>query len=647
FSPPIDSKAYNAVLNGTFADDFNNIVDAKLKNLSPEDRSLLKNALFSKEAQEALPPQLMESFKKVQQAAITRLGQTHGVSQTWVPDTELLGIAAVKMKTINFKLALEQINQGKEWADSGMKTLKKLNEQIKSGGGTPPPSQSYLMSYLNAVNLVLIKMKEMSYEIAMTDSNLAMTMNKIQNDDQIGNLKKQEKDLKEVMAKEKKAESMGPLKAIFTWILNLILVMFLGPLAFVVIAAMMAKSIIEAVKDGKDGFKAFMAFDVISEVTKSFEQIGKAIGGPFGNFLAKAMSVMAIVALAVVAPQALAADLLMGNGTIVKELCKALSIPKDVTEKLSMAVQIVAQVVAMVVMAVLTGGATIAISIAQITKTIAQIALTIVKTVISLATNLVKTVTQMLKVLVAKVVDFLVDIAKSVVDALKAVGANSSKLGKVQQALTKAEHFVKATQAELNHTINGVKSSKAEIYLQKIIDNSKNKISMLEKQSNAFNSQGIKDLKETRNVAQNTLDSLGDTATAVEKTSAQVALDSAETALKTATEAASKAMQAAATRSGNIMQLVTNTAQTVKDVADAVVSIHNNILQAQIIRMRAAIEAAKIMVEVFIKVMKEMVAKLMAMAKGAIGDAKETGDQIQKMFAEASSVIQNLCNARA
>ncbi|MBA3237902.1 MAG: hypothetical protein H0T62_06070 [Parachlamydiaceae bacterium] len=604
YSPKPNAAGYNAILNGTFNTEFNRQIENS--NLTPEQQAILKAALLSSSAAEALPADLKAIFDKAMAAGIQKVGRMYGVPKTWVPNSKILTAAAENANNPKIISVQIGINQAKEWLDTGKKAVELLAASGKGG-----PQAILLKEYMKTVSLALQGMQEMLYELSITDANMADIANKVQNDEKLGQLRQQAADLKEVIDKQKKAESLGPLKAIFQWIIMLILVMFLGPVGLMIAMTLMVASLTQvavSVSKGKEMFKAFMEMNFIDDLGKTLADIGKAIGGPGGEAFARAMTVLVLVMMVLMCPTLLVCDLMIGDSAIIKQTLMAVGVPKKDAEMAAMVLQIVFQVVVMVVMIIVTAGASLVAMMAQIGKFIAEVVKAIVTAIRFIITN------------------FMKGLAAVIQWVCSAVGTTApTNIGKsVETALKAVEKFLKTFIDTCKATIKNLdevgKLEKIVKVTEKAVKEASNHVDDLTKAAGPNPSD---DATAGINMAKEALDLQKD------------ALNYAKSNLKLAVDS-SKA--AADTMFANI-EKVTTGMEVIKAVTEAVPAIKNNIIQAQIARIRAAMDAAMVMIEQFVKLMKDLVKKLMDMVSAAGSDIKGIGESQQKMFNDASQTI--------
>ncbi len=645
-------------MNGAYGAEFNKQLANPSLNLTAEQKSELKAALISPDAEAALPEELKTIFDNIQAAATAKIGASYGVSSTWKPDTEMLTKAATNTNP-NLNFTRTYISQRQEWVGSASKLLTSMSTGDANGTTTLPPTlKSQLMSYLKAVNGVLVKMSEMLYQVAITDANLATITNKIQNDAEVGRLKQQHIQLQKVMAQEKKMAALGPLGVLIQMIIAWLLIMFLGPLGVLLVVGMAAKAITEAVKAGQRGVVGIAeSVNIIDETMKTMQQIGNAIGGKFGNFVSHWAQISAMAILAVAAPGALLVDILLGNGTSVKDFCQALGMSESAAEKVTMAVQIVAAIA----IAVVTFGAAFAASIellaVQVVKTIVEIVMEVVRASANLATRVSEMAEQM-------GVTFSASAARQGAESVEEAAARATNRAADQAAQSTqagaGSDVAPQTTAQASKTTSG----KIQDFLQKIIDQCDTTIGELKdadkvgraeeavenaNKDRAIANNCLKDAKNALSIAEKgnedaeTIEILAkevkDAQTRVEEVAKNV-----EKAKKDL-QAAEKEVEESQSKMLNQMNELVNITSTIQGVNEAFQSAYKNIIDAQMTRLKGAMDAAQALIQAFVKIMKALVDKLMAMASGATQQIKDVGDQIRQMFADAANTIESMCRA--
>lgn len=609
YSCKIDAAGYNGILNMAFSAEFSKQIGDPKLNLSPEQQALLKGALLSDQAAEALPADLKAIFGNVKAAAIAKLGATYGVPSTWTYDSKILSTAAERANDPKLMGMQVGINQIKEWLGNAKKAV-----DLVASSGAGGHTLMLITNYMKSVSLALTGMQEMLYEMQTTDANMSQLMNKVQNDEKVGELKKQAKDLKEIIDKQKKMEALGPLKAIFQWVIMLFLVMFLGPVGMAIAAVLMLATGAQAIKslhEGKSLWNVLTNMNFIDGLAQTFKDIGKLIGGPFGDAFGRITLILTLALMYVVCPQLVMADMMIGGGDIVKNLLLAFNVPKQAAETVAMAIQITYQVVMMVVMVILTAGASLMATIAKIGQTLAKAALDIVQKI----KDLVRTVIKFLASLLENISQSMGENVKGISDGLKA-GQTS-----IERAL----------QSLISYCENVIQKGKEIDVAADAVDAAKK----IEKTAEAT-LKNAQDLANSKNpppgadkLVQESQEGLDLATDTVKK---------AKTALKEITDASEK-LQKEFTDWVAKIETVTDLGKT---LTEQIPNIQNNILQAIIERIRGAMDAAMVLVEQFVKLMKELVKKLMQMVNDAASTIKNIGEDQEKNFSDANRVTAAL-----
>lgn len=596
-----DGSDYQALLNGTYFAEFNKQLGNPSLNLTPNQQAQLKEALINKTAADALPPELKTIFENIKAATLTKVSVAYGLPGEWQPDINALSAAATRTQSPGFKAAQEGLKQGQEAYSTGRKVLKDLEdvEAAHGGGGGGSPITVLLKDYLKALSLVLITMQEILSKQSVSDSSIANTMAIVQRDEKIGELDKRQKELNEIIAKQKKMATLGPLKAIFQWLINIFLIMFLGPLGIM----LLMNSVIQNMK--KNGGKVDMGkMNLITDLGKLCQDIGKSIGGPFGNFLGNLMQVVSSVALMVLCPAALIADLMVGEATFLKQILTGLGVPKKEAALAAMAIQMVVMVVAMVALCVFTGGASIMVGVAKFAESCGKLAL-----------QVLKAVEQFLN-WAGKYLKVAFEAIKEALGISPQVSANAAAKapGILQDTISSLENFVK-TAGEHVKSLSPQKLQEASYLKNKANILEENAIKIENAVVRADNPDGMRIAKEAR-----------------------AAANAAKDEYKTAMEPID-----AATNFANVIVLwVQNTVSFSLTTVQTTTDLVKKSLEIQVVRIKAALEENQIIVEAFIKLIKALIAKLMETIKGFAEDIKETVSAHKKLFEGMSEVIRNL-----
>lgn len=608
YSPQVDAAGYNGILNCTFSANFSALLAKQSPALTPDQQTLLKGALLSSAAEEALPPDLKAIFESVKDAAIAKLSSSYGVPLTWTPNAEVLSLAATKSQDPGIVQAQIMLDQGKEWLSHAKQALTAMNLSTGGGGGGGGPLEVLIKNYMKTVALALSGMQEMLYELSTTSADMASMMNKVQNDAKIGQLKKQKAELDKMIAEQKKMDSLGPLKVIFQWIIILILVMFLGPVGLAIAALLTTTMVVQSAQQlsqGKSIMDVLKNMDFIDDLAKTFAQMGNAIGGPFGQFLSHLMTILTLVSMAVLAPELVTCDLMIGSGSLVKNGLEALGVPPQTAQTAAMAIQMIAQVTIGILLAAITGGASIASAVVGFAKTCATAAESIVEWV-------------------QIVWEFAI---KPMALSLGLVAEDSGNEA-AAMALSKLGDFKEAC----NTTIAGLE-----------------KIDVLAKDVETAG----KTLEDTRNDLARATQAAKDAG----KDEAQIAeavgdfqgtFDSAEEAYnfaKNAFDTAFDETQQMQTKLASYIERANDLTGAIQQVSQAIPTIENKIIQAQITRIKANMDAEMITVEQFCKMLIALVQKLMDTVTAAGNEIKDIGSALQNLFSSTESTLSNLARS--
>jgi hypothetical protein len=341
-----------------------------------------------------------------------------------------------------------------------------------------------------------------------------------------------------------------------------------------------------------------MKMDVIKDAVSTLASLGKMIGGEAGKLFEKISTALLMVTIAVLCPLALLFDMCMGDGVMAKEFFKALGIPKEIVDKIVMALQIVTQIVVGIVMAVLTGGASLTTLAPQLTQTLGQVALK--------AAQMMQNVLKAIKKILSPIMKAIEAIAPKFAEFLKAGGKSIESA--MQKLVDKADDFLQRAE---EHVKNYADPKMHESYKQ---------------------------LDQAFKEAQGRVDSLrksgqnipGDLLNEVEKAKGLVKSHPLTTAMEDTKKAFSVAI---------------NVAKAVPTLIETGVTAQNKILQAQILRLQGAIEVNKTLIGAFIKLLQEVIDQLIAAVRGMSKDMKTVADAHRKIFQDLAQVVAQLCQA--
>lgn len=630
YSPEIEAAGYNGVLNCTFSANFNTLLGKQTPPLTADQQTQLQQALLSSTSEAALPDDLKTIFENLKGAAIAQLSKTYGVPLTWTPDAAVLSTAAAKSTDPGIVQAQIALNQGKEWLSYAKQAYADYSASMPAaagGGGGPDPSTGILIKdYMKTVALALQGMQEMLYELSTTDSSMAAMMNKVQNDSKIGQLKKQAAQLQKTIDQQKKMDSLGPLKAIFQWLIMLILIMFLGPVGYAIAMVLMVCMVVQSAKQLSEGksFGSVMAnMNFIDDLSATLKDIGNAIGGPFGQFFAHLATIVTLIVMCVVCPELLVMDLMLGSGSIVKDLLEAFGVPPKAAEMAAMIIQIIAQVVIGIALAIVTGGATIAVAIVNFAKTVTEVTLEVVKMVLQFVADMC---VKLLGLAAEDGASIAGEQAGTLTNrALGALEDFSTACDKTVEGLQKVEKLASKVEDAMENVEDATKDLET---CQQAVDEA---TSALDKDpENTFLQAALERVKGSYS-------------------SAEEALDVAESGVKDAKDAFEEADGAAHMMQQKMTSYIEE-AHTVTDavnqVAQAIPAIQNDIIQAQITRIKANLDAEMVNIEQFCKLLIALVQKLMDTVSSAGQDIKDISDSLANLFQTSEGVLSNLAGAR-
>lgn len=574
-----DSSGHEALLNGSYFAEFNKQLGNPSLNLTAGQQAQLKAALSSDKAAAALPPELKTILENVKAATLAKVSVTYGLPENWAPDTNALSAAAIRTETPAYKCAQEGLNQGIESYNTGKKILSDIEQGALARGEPPPTLGVLLKDYLKAISQVLITMQEMLSKQAISDTKVSNTMSIMERDSKIGELDKRQKSLDEIAAKQKKMASLGPLKAAFQWIINILLIMLLGPVGII----LLINSTVHNLKENH-GKLNMGKMNMIEDLAKTMEDVGKSIGGPFGKALGGFAKIAAMVLLEMFCPMAIMMDMMIGEGTFLKEILTGLGIPKDKADMIAMVVQMVYQLVVGIILMFFTAGASWGPIIAKMAESAGEMAIKALQVVNQVASMIGRILEPILSV-IQTVFPALGELVEAAAQSLKNIGT---------KAIQMVQDFVDSA------IMHGNNLSEAVL----------------------MNASALEE----------TLQTAKSTGQGVE--AAQAAYDAAYFPIKQAEEFSSKCIT-----------YLTNSLAIGYTVVTTAVNTNNKILQAQIERIKADLEANRIIVEEFIKILKQLIDKLLETIKGIGQDIKEVVDAHKKLFEGLSQVIASLFQA--
>lgn len=596
-----DGTNFQALLNGTYFGEFKKQLENPSLNLTPDQKAQLKEALISEAVAEALPPELKTILTNLKAATLAKVSVTYGLPDDWQPDTAALSAAATRTQTPAFKAAQEGLNQGIEAYGTAKKIAKDLDaasalQGAAGAGGGGNPIAFLLKDYLKALSMVLITMQEMLSQQSVSNASMTHLMSIVQRDAKLGELEKRTKEMNEIIAKQKKMAALGPLKVLFQWIINIILIMFAGPVGIL----LLINSIAQAKKNGTDPAK----MNLLGDLGKTCQDIGKSIGGPLGKTFADLAQVMTTLIIAILCPMALMADLLIGEATFVKQFLMGCGMSKKDAGMAAMAIQMVVMVIVMVLMIFFSGGASLAAGMAKIGEMCGKVALYVLEKMAS-AINWLATY-------MPRALEFI----KAGIKALKPGGSYIAP-GPVKAA---------ETPKVLKDAISSVKA-----WLEK----ASTKTALLGPEG----MKNLSDLQTNAKVAADNLNHLhrsGVKGPQLEK--ARSVAQVAEAASMEGTALMNDAM-AFSTR---VVWYVTNVPMITLTVIQTVCTTAKQAIQIQVERIKAELESNRILVDAFVALIKALIAKLLEMLRSLAGEIKDTVSAHKKLFESMSQIVQSL-----
>lgn len=599
FSISPDVSLFKGVLTGSYLAGIEAQLNDPALNLTADQKQVLRQALTAEDAAAALSPEMKTLLQQVQGNALAKVSTAYGLPEGWKPDAGMLAVGIEKMQTLSMRMAFEGLNQGFEVLANGTRLLETVKQSMLSQAGVDQQAAAgagkieiRYRDYLKAISNVLMAMQEIMSAQAVSDTNIANLLSKVELDAKMAELESQKKALEEVIAKQKKMASLGPLKALFQWIINIIIMITLTMIgqphiALILIINTMAQAA-KGLAEGKSFGKIFMEMSLVQDIAKSCQDFGKQVGGALGKFLAHFGTLLGTVAVMVLSPLSLLFDLFFGDGTFLKQLFEALGIPKHVADYMAMSFQIIFQLIMAIALSVFTGGASIELFVFQAVEKVSQMAakiVSVVQQVINAVYEAFKVVFDAIKLVLAPILEQLPEALKA---ALKAA----------------AEGAQKAAEAVAKHMADMFKQVAPELHakLQK---------GMLEGMKESF--------KELGDIAKKHADTVRNIGTASE-------------------EAVKEAEQFV----GDVVARTANFVSGTVKVAQASVQLQNSILRAEIARLKAALEANHILVEEFIKILKSVINMLLEAAKGLGQDIKSVIETHKRLVEGLSQVTQEL-----
>lgn len=567
FPVPKGSLSHNANINGQFMQQFM----ALLSGLSPEQKAKVMQAIS-----DPLNPAISNETKQLLQELFNEATGTiqgkFGLPKGWSPPVSILkDITNVSPRHITANTAISDtetevalaISYIEAWPNSPTKSLILNVLKIVSDAISGLKAQLAIMMQLDT---------ELSKKIAQAQLDTALT--KV-----AANLKK----LKEIEEKQKKMASMGPLMKIFkvfAVILTAFLVMFSGPIGFILMGTMLNDMISEGdffTEESTIGKMFDMVFEVISELF-SF------LPDPLNEI----MGTMAQIALIIGAVSAgvnpfLAMQVFFESSGIIQtffeEVCGC---DPMVGEMMAMGIQMVAEIIAMILMTIVTGGAGGALLVTAVTARVAQAVAKAAQSIARVVTMIAQTLTR---------------IADAMQGSLRIVG---QVMQSVASQLTKFAGTLANTAQKLQTWAT--------------------KMTNLASQINRMS----KHVKMTTQVKA-TLSRGGKTG--------HMGFD-----------VAMKAFRKQIDLVKNIYRVFAATVFVVQ-METTVITINNQVVAAQISRIRGELEAMMTELESFIQVLKKMLAKLLEGLTSMGGWMAQIGQSQGSMWKEMSETLDAVAGA--
>jgi len=671
FSPQTSTKSFNDVTNGAFYSALQDELGSINPPLSQTDLLLAQASIGNQTALASLPdavvaiiktksgdqtssitsndvkaafPELMQKVDAASKNALSSVKKAYSLPFDWIPSPDAISKAANLSQSTqgNLELASTGIKQAQEW----LANAEPLIDSMQAAGTISHDMVSAFKSYLMIVGLALNSLRDSVYEIAVNEGKISSIMNKIKNQSTLDKLAKKHKEIQDVMEKQKKLAALGPLQGMMRWIITIILLLVCP----VVGIALLVNSMVQNKGD-------VTKVDIFKDFSKSMQDVGKKIGGPGG----KAFGMLGVGLVVGLAPMSLILDLTFGKGDLVKTFLESAGIDKKTAEKITQGIQMAAMVVTMaaaIILAAPSGGASIEIVLPSFMSSIGKAALSAARTVASVLEPILSRLGQIgnyiksfLNTIADKLQVYLQEM-DVVVSNLKKLGAKIEEQQQLVNELiseTEGKTMFKATQEVSKKQAEINKNSKLLDELMSLTDEADLSTASTTLQSRVQEAATRNELRRASDAMEALQEELRQE---LEILRAQLKqnqkileklknLETATADLKDMHAALKQSVE----RTKELTENFVNAAMIVANVSQAIPSMRNSIIQAQIAKIKADYDSWEKEAEASISIMQDIVDKLIGDLQSMTSWIKDIGDQQQTILRAASRTASQIAMA--
>lgn len=231
FQPKADTTYYTAVINGHYQEAFQKALDGYNPPLSAADKALVIKS-FTNPGDPTIPANIKQIAQAIQAAAVKSVIDEFALPPTWVPTVS----SPVPVLSGGLKMAQNALSMIKEVSAAAQEMISKMPDG--------PDKLTYL-DFLKIIGAAINKLQDLLYALQTSDSIRSKELGKGKLDTALNQIAKQQKQADEVKEKMRKMAALGPLKALFEWLIKLIMIItafFLGPVMLAIVLTYMVDS---------------------------------------------------------------------------------------------------------------------------------------------------------------------------------------------------------------------------------------------------------------------------------------------------------------------------------------------------------------------------------------------------------------------
>lgn len=392
YQPKGDVTAYNAIVNGDFAQTYQKLVAKYTGTATAEQRALLEKyaanpkdpsipdnikqlakqladerqlllQAFPNPDKASMPESLKAAAKVLIAEGISAIVTKYGLDLSWTPTINAL--VSPFVDPAGLKLATNAMDIAKDVFSRAQDFVNGMPDGVQ---------KTQYLQYLKIIGQALITIQEAIYGMQAAQTKISGILGRGRLESQLNDIAQQQAAADETRRKEAKQAKLGPLGDALAWIGKIALLAFaawLGPVAFAVALAYVVDSTVAEATGSKSGMQS-----MFSEIAKSMPPAAAA----FVNG-----AIVAVISLATLNPF-IAANLVTQDSKLMETIVQAAGGSKDQQMMAGLVFSIVVQVVVMAALMVCTGGAATAATVGKVAQTMASVA----QISVPLATKIVK-----------------------------------------------------------------------------------------------------------------------------------------------------------------------------------------------------------------------------------------------------------------